>query len=165
VHGSAHLGQVGVHLTVGKPEDRNPEEDGASGETTRNLINPGIVEVVPFGRTCTENGWLDSGPHVAGGPVPVSLEGVGGHSLAEGPEEQLEGGAHDVAARWAQNVELLAEDQDRDGNDEHDGGDEVSEPETDVTFCVNHADLTDQGTDVDEEVEPVLRYLLANRTA
>ena len=149
-------------MTVGKPEDGNPEKDGASSETTCNLINPSIVKVVPLRRACTESGWLDSLPHVAGIPVPPGLEGVGGHSLAEGLEKQLEGGAHDVAARWTQNVELLAEDQDRDGDNEHDGGDEVSKPETDITFRVNHADLTDQGTNVDEEVEPVLRYLLAN---
>jgi hypothetical protein len=152
-------------LTVGKPEDRNPEEDGASSETTRDLINPSIVEVVPLGCACTENGWLDSLPHVAGVPVPPGLERVGGHSLTEGLEKQLEGRAHDVAARWAQDVKLLAEDQDWDGDNEHDGGNEVSQPETDITFCVNHTDLTDQSTNVDEEVEPILRYLLANEAA
>jgi hypothetical protein len=164
VHGSAHLGQVGVHLTVRKPEDGNPEEDGASSETTRNLVNPGVVKVVPLWGVGTKRGGLDGLPDVSRVPVPPGLEGVDAHTRAESLEEQLESGAHDVAARWAQNVEFLAEDEDGNANDEHGGGNQVSEPETDVTFGVDHADLSNQSTNVDEEVEPVLTCLLADDT-
>lgn len=156
LHGGAHARQVGVHLPVGEPEDGNPEEDGAGTETTSNLINPGVVKVVPLGRRGTEVRWLDLFPHGAVVPVLPGLNGVCGDTASEGLEEELEGRAHDVAARGTENVVLLAEDEDRDTDDEHDGGDKVGKVETDVALSVDHTDLADQCTNVDEEVEPVV---------
>jgi len=156
VHGCAHLGQVRVHLTVCKPEDRDPEEDRAGGETTGNFINPGVIEVVPLWRSATENGRLDSGPHVTIVPVLVCPDRVDAHSTSKSLEKKLESWAHDVTARGTEDVEFLAEDKYGEGNDEHDGGDQVGEPETNISLSVNHADLTNKSTDVDEEVEPVV---------
>jgi hypothetical protein len=143
-------------LTVSKPEDGDPEEDGAGSETTSNLINPGVIEVVPLWCSGAEDGRLDSGPHATVVPVLVGLDWVDAHTTSKSLEEQLESRAHDVTARWAENVELLAENENGKSHDEHDGGDQVGEPETDVSLSVNHADLTNEGTDVDEEVEPVV---------
>lgn len=156
MHGRAHLSQVRVHLTVCKPKDRNPEEDRAGAETTSNFINPGVIEVVPFWRGATQNGRLDSGPHATIVPVLVCLDRVDAKSTSKCLEKKLESWAHDVTARGTEDVELLAEDEDRNGDDEHDGGDEVGEPETDVTLSVDHGDLTDKSTNVDEEVKPVV---------
>lgn len=156
VHGRAHLGEVRVHLAVGKPENGDPEEDRASGKSTSNLINPGVIKVVPARLVGAKRGRLDRVPHVAVVPVLPGGDGVSGHATTESLEEKLESRAHDVAARGTEDVELLAEDQDGKGNDEHDGGDQVSQPETNVSLSVNHADLTDKRTNVDEEVEPVV---------
>jgi hypothetical protein len=156
LHGGAHLSQVGVHLTVCKPEDGYPEEDGAGSETTSNFVNPGVIEVVPLGRGRTQNGRLDSGPHVTVVPVLVCLDRVEAETASKSLEQELESRAHDVTARGTEDVELLAEDKDGKSNDEHDGRDQVCEPETDVALSVDHADLTDKSTNVDEEVEPVV---------
>lgn len=48
---------------------------------------------------------------------------------------------------------LLEDDQDKRADQEHDGGKEESEPETDITLRVHHGDLPNDGADVDEEVE------------
>lgn len=156
VHGSAHLSQVGVHLTVCQPENGHPEEYRAGSESTGNLVNPGIVKVVPAWGVGSKCGWLDSVPHGARVPVPPRLHGVGRHATTESLEKELERWTHDVSARGSENVELLADNKDRQSDDEHDGGKKVSEPEADVSLSVNHANLTNQGTDVDEEVEPVV---------
>jgi hypothetical protein len=150
VHGGAHLGQVGVHLAVGEPEDGDPEEDGAGGETTADLINPGVVEVVPRRSAGTESRRHDSSPHGAVVPVPPGLDGVDAETAAKSLEEKLESRAHDVTTRGLEDVELLAEVQHGDTEDEHDSGDHVGEPETDVAFSVNHTDLTNKSTNVDE---------------
>lgn len=155
VHGSAHLSQVGIHLAVSEPKDGNPEKDGAGSETTSNLINPGIVKVVPGWLVGAKSGRLYGVPHMARVPVLVGGDWVGTHSVSESLEKELEGRAHDVAARRTENVELLAEDENRDSDDEHDGGDQVCQPEANISFRVHHTDLANKGTDVDKEVEPV----------
>lgn len=50
-------------------------------------------------------------------------------------------------------VPAVAEPEDEWGGQEDGRGEEVCEPEADVLLGVNHADLADQGADVDEEVE------------
>lgn len=156
LHGRAHLGKVRVHLAVGKPKDGDPEKNRASGKSTSNLIDPGVIKVVPARLVGAKSGRLDGVPHGAVVPVLPGCEGVGSHATTERLEEKLESRAHDVAARGAEDVELLAEDQNGKGNDEHDGRDQVSQPETNVSLSVNHANLTDKRSNVDEEVEPVV---------
>jgi hypothetical protein len=156
VHGSAHGSQVGVHLAVSEPEDGDPEKDRAGGESTADLIDPRVIEVVPLGRAGTERRRLDGVPHLTVVPGPVRLDGVDAESTAKRLEEELECRSHDVAGRGRQDVELLAVEENGQGDDEHDGGDEVSEPETNVALSVDHGDLTDKGTNVDEKVKVVV---------
>lgn len=148
-HGGAHLSQVGVHLAVSQPEDGDPEEHTTSAETTGDLVNPGVVEVVPRGLVVTESGRPDRLPHLA--VVPV-LKVPRAHSL----DEELECRSHNAAARGTQDVVLLADDQNRQGEQEKDRRNEVSQVEADVALGVNHTQLTRQGTDVDEQVEVVV---------
>ena len=101
-------------------------------------------------------GWLDLVPHSSVVPDPPSLHWVQTEAVTESLEEQLESRSHDVSARWCQNVEPLAEPKNRQTNDEHDGRDQISQPEADVAFSVDHADLTNQCTDVDEQVKVVV---------
>lgn len=155
-HGGAHLRQVGVHLTVSQPEDGDPEEHTAGGKTTTDLIDPGIVKVVPRRLVGTESGRLDSVPHASIVPVLVSADRVEAESTTKSLEQQLEGRAHDVTRRGLENVELLAEPQNRQADDEHDSGDQISQVETDITLSVDHAKLASESTNVDEEVEVVV---------
>lgn len=54
-----------------------------------------------------------------------------------------------------QNVELLAVPKHWQADDEHGGGDQIRQPEADVTLSVDHAKLAGQSANVDEKVEPV----------
>jgi len=156
LHGRAHVGQVGVHLTVRQPEDGDPEEHGAGGETTADLINPRVVEIVPLGRAGTESGGLDGLPHLTVVPAAPCLERVDAEATAKSLEQKLESRSDDVSAWWCENVEFLAVDENGQGDEEHDSWDQVGEPETNVTFSVDHGNLTNKGTNVDEEVEIVV---------
>lgn len=155
-HGGAQLSQVGVHLSVRKPENGNPEEDTAGTETTANLINPGIIEVVPRRLASAEMRWLDLVPHSSVVPVSPCLDWVDGETSSESLEKQLEGRAHDVTRRWLQDVELLADIENWQADNEHDRGNEVGQPETDITFSVDHTKLASQSANIDEEVEVVV---------
>jgi hypothetical protein len=95
-------------------------------------------------------------PHLAVVPVLVSLDGVDAESTTKSLEEELECRSHDVARRGCKNVEFLAKPQYWKGDNEHDGGNEVCEPKADVALSVNHRDLSNQCTNVDEEVEVVV---------
>lgn len=156
LHGGAHLSQVGVHLSVGEPEDGNPDEHTASGEATVDLVYPGIVEVVPGRCAGTENRRLDPLPHLSVAPVLNGLDRVEGSAVSKSLEEQLHGGGHDTTGRRQHSVAAPAVDEDRESKHEHDGGKQEGEPETDVTLSICHGELTDQCTDVDEEVEVVV---------
>jgi hypothetical protein len=150
LHGSAHLCQVGVNLAVGQPEDGNPEENTAGGKTTADLVDPGVVKVVPRRSAGSKCGRHNGSPHGAIVPVLVSLDGIDAETAAKSLEKDLESRTHDVTARGLEDVELLAEVKDRDTEDEHDSGDEVGKPETDVSLSVDHGDLTNKGTNVDK---------------
>lgn len=148
-HCGAHLRQVGVHLAVGKPEDGDPEKDTARAETTSNFINPGVVEVVPGRLVVAENRRPDRLPHLAIVPilhVPRSERFC----------KELEGRSHDATARGSEDVVLLADDQDRESEQKEDGGNQVGQVESNVAFGIDHAELTGQSSDVDEQVKVVV---------
>lgn len=155
-HGGAHLGQVVVHLAVGKPVDGHPEEDTASAKATADFVNPSIVKVVPRGLVGAKRRRLDGIPALALLPVLDGLNRVSGHTEAKSLEEELESRSQDTTAGRRELVLALAEDQDRDGQHEEDEGNQESEVEADITFSKDHAKLTKQGTPVDEPVEPVV---------
>lgn len=156
MHGGAHVGQVGIHLAVCKPENGDPEKDGASSESTADLVYPGVVEIVPLGGRGTEGGGLDCVPHLTIVPAAISLDGVDAESATKSLEEELKGRSHDISARRSKNVKFLAVKEDRESDDEHYSGDEIREPEADIALSVDHANLTNKGTNVDEEVKVIV---------
>jgi hypothetical protein len=95
-------------------------------------------------------------PHLAVVPVLVSLDGIDAESTTKSLEEELESRSHDVARRGCKNVEFLAEEENGEGDDEHDGRNEVCQPEANVALSVDHGNLTYKSTNVDEEVEVVV---------
>ena len=155
-HGGAHGSQVVVHLAVGEPVDGHPHEDTASTPSTTDLVNPGVVEVVPRGLVGTEVGGLDELPSVTLPPVLDGLDGVGNNSVAESLEEELDSRTEHASRGRRQLVLLLAENQNGDGEQEEDEGNQEGAVETDVTFSEDHAELASEGTPVDEPVEPVV---------
>ena len=79
--------------------------------------------------------------------VPAALGGF---------EEKLDGRPENAALGSAASVVFAAEEEDWECGAEADGGDEVREVETDVTLRIRHSELSSQGADVDEEIEPVV---------
>lgn len=61
--------------------------------------------------------------------------------------------AEHTSSGWGQSVVLLADEEDDGSNEEEDGRQKVGEPETNILLGVDHADLTDERTGVDHEVE------------
>lgn len=155
-HGGAHGGQVVVHLAVGKPVDGHPHEDTASTPATADFVNPGVVEVVPRRLVGAEVGRLDKLPSVTLLPVLDGLNGVGSDTVAESLAEELDSRTEHTSGGRCKLVLLLADDQDGDGEQEENEGNQESAVETDITFSEDHAELTSEGTPVDEPVEPVV---------
>jgi len=74
-------------------------------------------------------------------------------SALHSQEQQLHGRSQYAACRRKLSVVFVANEEDRERGEEEDGGDEVCKVETDVSLCINHGDLANQGPDVDEPVE------------
>lgn len=122
-HGGAHGSQVVVHLAVGEPVDGDPHEDTAGAPTTANLINPGVVEVVPAGLVGAESRGLDLLPSTTCLPVLDGLDRIGGDAVSERLEQKLHSRAQHAPTRRRELVVLFAEDQDGDGEHEENEGD------------------------------------------
>lgn len=142
-HGGGLGGQVTGHLVVGQVEDGEVEEDLAGHETTADFVNPGVIVGHP--RRALVNGDLRRL-----GVVPVEAEESA--ALADVEEHAQELGQDGSGSRL-ELVALLVEGQDDGGDQEEDGGDEESEPERVVLLNVDHGNLTEDGSNVDGEVE------------
>jgi hypothetical protein len=59
----------------------------------------------------------------------------------------------DTSSRGSKDIELLSKEQDQRTDEENDSRKEVGQPESDVFLRIDHTDLPDEGTDVDEQVE------------
>jgi hypothetical protein len=59
----------------------------------------------------------------------------------------------DTARGGSEHVVLLSDEQDGGADEEDDRRQQVGQPEPDVFLGVDHADLSDQGSDVDEQVK------------
>jgi hypothetical protein len=98
-------------------------------------------------------------PHGTIVEAAVGLEGVDGPATPLSEEEELEGRAKVGALRGATDVALASPGHDSWAKAQHDGRKGEREPEADVLLGVDHGDLTDKGTDIDEEVEPHINAL------
>lgn len=156
-HDGGLRGEVVVDLVVSDPVERVPEEDAAGGPATTDLVNPGVVKVHPS-RTgfVREGGGLDGVPEGAVVHVPVGLDWIDGPAALGTEHEELDSGTEDASLGGAPLVHVAAEVEDGERADEENGGDQEGEVETNVALGVGHAELAGKGTDVDEEVEPVV---------
>ena len=143
LHGTGLGGQVGGHLVVGEEEDGQEEEDLAGHQTTLDLVNPGVIVGHP-------DGALGDGDARGLGELPVGLDKLGALDDVEPHlEELLEQGA----GGRGELVLLLLGPEDEGGDEEQNGGDQESLPETVQVLDVDHADLARESTNVDAHVE------------
>lgn len=143
-------------------EDRVPQEDGAGLETTGDLVYPLVVKSHPARGLLAVTGdvaGLGGLVEVWSGEVLGKLDWVES-PLALGSEaEDAHRGAQDRAGGRRLDVKVVSEPKDNRSRAEDDGREEEREPEPDVLLGVNHADLSNQRTNVNKEVE-VLVYQL-----
>ena len=113
LHRSSLRDQVVVELVVCEPVEREPEEHGAGGPTTSNLVDPCIVKGLhPRGLGALDLAGLQVLPectivHVAVGSNGIQVPAA----LCAGPE-QLNSGAKYVACRGSAVVHLAASNHD-----------------------------------------------------
>ena len=79
--------------------------------------------------------------------MPTALLGQGQGS---------EGWTEDASLGRSQDVMLLEDDQDNGAAQKHDGRKEESQPVSNVESCISHANLSDECTNIDEKVEPIV---------
>jgi hypothetical protein len=139
-HRSSHRNEVGNHLSVNEPVDWIEEEDSAGNETTAKLINKHIA---PWdGETVTANcndGWLSS--------IQVSL-------VLDTNPEHLSGFNEDGTLWWTDDIFVLAEDKNGDGDEEETEWEKVSSPEVNLQLEPDGGDGGER-TKVDTPVEDV----------
>lgn len=153
-HGSGLGRQVVVQLVVGEPVDGEPAEDGAGLETTLDFVNPLVIEGNPGRALALDKlAGLGTFPEIRSSHVLVELNGVEGPATLHGLPPDAEGLPEDGTGGRRQDVAVATPVEHEWRRGEQDGGECVREPETDKLFSVGHANLADQSTDVDEEVE------------
>lgn len=146
--------QVVHHLVVGEPVEWQPEEDLACIESTCDLVDPDIVDTLQESWCAvSELAGLDLLPEIVLLEVPVGLGWVGRPAALAGEAQSLECLGKHRLRRWAQNVVLLAEDQNNWGEEEHEGWQCVGKPESNIFLSVDHSNTTNEGSGVDHHVE------------
>lgn len=164
LHGGGLGGQVTNGLVVGQPPKWVPSEDGASGETSADFINPGVIERVPYWALVVWSvGWLDGIPEGTVVHVLPGAEWVDGPSALASAEEELDGLGYNRPLWWRLAVTSASPPHDGWTNEEDEGWQGEGQPETDILLSVDHAELADQSTDVDEHVEVVVNARLGDR--
>lgn len=161
-HGSSLRSQVVVQLVVGEPPEGVPQEHGAGLEATLDFIDPLIVESDPcWTLSLDEPTGLRALPEVVSGHVLDQLDRVPGPSALHRLSPDTHCLAQDGAGGWRDNVSVATEVKNERRDTEHDGGESVRQPETDVFLGVGHGDLTDESANVGEEIE-ILKNVLVN---
>lgn len=152
--GSSCLGRL--TLTVCEPIDGIPTEDSTGGETPTQLVDEGIVKRHPLRSALAQLRRLDAIPEVSRMQALPRRPGVQRPPALHGQDPCAEGLAEDGAGSWALLVDLAPAPHDQRAQAEQTGGQEEGEVEANVLLCIHHGKLTDQASDVDEEVEPVV---------
>ena len=89
----------------------------------------------------------------------VGSGGVERPATLVGHQEELDGRAEDGTTRGATLIPLATPEHDGGAETQHDGRKSVGQVEADVLLSPDHANLTAESTDVDEEVEPTVDSL------
>lgn len=164
LHGGGLGCQVTNGLVVGQPPKWVPCEYGTSGETSADFINPGVIESIPsWALVVWGVGWLDRIPECTIVHVLPGAEWVDGPSALASAEEELDGLGYDRSLWWCLAVTSASPPHDGWTDEEDDGWQGERQPETDILLSVDHAELTNQSTDVDEQVEVVVNARLGDR--
>lgn len=144
--------------------DREPQEDGAGFEATGDLVDPLVIKGHPA-RTALalEVARLGLFPEVGSAEVLPSPDGVEREATLEGETPDAEGLTEDRALRWGLGVRVAADVQNEGAQAKEHGREHVREPVADVLLGVRHADLTNESTDVDKEIE-ILREQMSIRS-
>ena len=164
MHGGGLSGQVTNRLVIGQPPEWVPSEHSAGSETSAYLIYPGVIESVPsWALVVWSVGWLDGVPESAVVHVLPGAEWVDGPSALASAEEELDGLGYNRSLWWCLAVTSASPPHDGWADEEDEGWQGEGQPETDILLSVDHAELPDQSTDVDEEVEIVVNTGLSDR--
>lgn len=141
-------------MVVGEPVQWQPEEDLASIQSTSDLVDPVVVEVGhPSRSIASKRTRLDAVPEVWALEVAVSLHWVWRPAALAGEGEEFCGVAQDRACWRRGDVKLLAGNQDERCSEEHESGQRVTQPESNVLLCVDHSNTANQRSSVDHHVE------------
>lgn len=148
--------QIVVDLVVGYPIERIPEENAARLPATADLIDPGVIESHPSRLGVAKLGRLKFVPESAVVTVLVKGDRVDGEPFLGTKHQKLDSRAQDASFRLGVGVPLAAEEEHRKSDAEKKGWKHEGKIETNVALSIGHAELTDEGANVDEEVEPVV---------
>lgn len=128
---------------------------GSYVESTADFVDPGVVEGHPARAVLRGNARrLDVVPHGAVVKAAVGLEWVDGPATLLGEKEELECRAEIGALRRTADVPLATPCHDCWADAQHNGREREGQPEADILLSVDHSNLANQSSDVDEEVEP-----------
>ena len=152
-------------------EKREECEHEASLDTTANLVNPEVVESHPL-RLVLDARRLDVVPE--GGMLQILVtnelqlvmcsqksgcrSAVRRHRVRRnlalaGELDKAQRLLQDRFSRLAKIVLLVENNKNQRAERKHDGGQREGQPEADVSLSIDHGDLADDGTNVDEQVE------------
>lgn len=163
-HGRSLLSEVVGELSVREPVERIPHEDFACRETTSHFVYPGIIEGHPrWSLISWDVGWLGRCPHGSVVGVLVESDRVDRPSSSQGVEQDLERLAESRSSGRSLLISLSAPPHNSGSEKEGECWEQECQPETDVLLGVDHTNLSDKGTDVDEQVEVVVDPTLCNR--
>lgn len=173
---SRKLNEGGAHT-----EERVPQEHPARFESSPHFVHPFVVKRHPCRLVVPEFAWLHVLPEIRSVHVLESVfDGISylPHTvptsayIEQYPDLQLDWidrppSLHSESPEpdrlgvdrpgWLhETVPVPAEEQDRGTEAEHDRGEQVRQPEADVSLGVHHGDLANEGADVDHQVEVVV---------
>lgn len=129
----------------------------ASLDCTSNLVNIYVIVVYPCRNIASlsiDVARLCLIPESRSRPSTPRLHGVDTPCPSGAKSEYAESIRYHRALWRRLNVSVATSVEDDGAEKEGDGGKGVGEPETNVFLRVSHSDGPDEGTDVDEEVEP-----------
>ena len=162
-HSTGLVGEVVCQLAIGEPVERVPAEDCTGCETTADLIDPGVIEGHPLRSSCgLDIGWLSGLPECSVMSAIPHPDRIDGPATPHCKPESLECLGHDRTSGWCLLVPLTSPPHDGRSRGEEDGWQGEREPESHIFFGVDHTNLANESTEIDEEIEIVVDSALSD---